>query len=212
METLSMLSQSLIDGDAQKVKELTQKALEQGISPEDILSQGLTPAMDVVGERFSNGEYFLPEVLFSARAMKAAMEVLEPIGESRRVPPRARMVLGSVKGDVHDIGKNLVAIMMRGAGFEVIDLGTDVPPEKFVEAVERTGAELVGMSALTSATMLFMKSTIEALVKAELRNRVKIMVGGAIVRPAYAQSIGADGYAPNAVSAVAKARELLRLA
>mgnify|MGYP001597623842 CR=1 FL=1 len=212
METLSMLSQSLIDGDAQKVKELTQEALQQGVSPEDILNRGLTPAMDVVGERFSNGEYFLPEVLFSARAMKAAMEVLEPIWESRRAPPRARMVLGSVKGDVHDIGKNLVAIMMRGAGFEVIDLGTDVPPEKFVEAVERTGADLVGMSALTSATMLFMKSTIEALVKAELRNRVKIMVGGAIVRPAYAQSIGADGYAPNAVSAVAKARELLRLA
>ena len=165
--------------------------------------------MAVIAERFKKEEIYLPEVLFAARAMKAGMDVLEPLLAGAGVKPVAKMVLGTVKGDIHDIGKNLVGVMMRGAGFEVIDIGIDAPPDKFVAAVRQHRARLVGMSALTGMTMPAMKTTVEAFDAAGLRGQVKIMVGGAIVTQSYADSIGADGYAPDAALAVDKAKQLL---
>lgn len=208
---LSELSQSVVEGDVERVKKLTQEALEQGQSVESVSNKGLIGAMTIVGRKFQAADFFLPEVLLAAQAMKAGMEILEPLLLKEGVPPKAKLVLGSVKGDIHDIGKNLVGVMMRGDGFQVIDLGIGVPPERFVDAVEETGAQLVGMSALTSGTMPAMKITIDAFVASGSRPKVKIMVGGAIVTAEYAQAIGADGYARDAVSAVAKANELLGL-
>ncbi len=207
---LGQLSQGVIEGDAEAVKKLTRDAVAQEAHDLGrILNEGLISGMAVVGERFKIAEYFLPEVLMAAQAMKAGMEILEPLLAREGIKPGARILMGSVQNDIHDIGKNLVEVMLRGAGFQVIDLGIDVPPKRFVEAAKETGAQIVGMSALTSGTMPFMKSTIEAFVSSGFRAKVKITVGGAVVTAAYAESIGADGYARDAVSAVTRVRELL---
>ena len=208
MDILAEISHNLIKGQAPKVKDLTQEALKQGVRVDRVLNEGLIASMALVGERFERKEIFLPEVLFAARAMYAGLDVLEPLLADTGVEPVGKIVLGTVQGDIHDIGKNLVGIMMRGAGFEVIDLGIAVPPQRFVDAVT-DDVQLVGMSALTGNTMPFMQNTIEALEVAGLRKKVKTMVGGAIVTQRYADRIGADGYAPDATSAVRKARELL---
>lgn len=211
MDGLKEIGENLIDGQAPQVKELIQAALDRGIELEKILNEGLIAGMTEVGERFKRKEIYLPEVLFAARAMRAGMEVLEPLLLSAGVPPRAKIILGTVKGDVHDIGKNLVGIMLKGAGFEVIDLGVDIAPEKFIDAAKEQGIRLIGMSALLGTTVSAMKSTIEALEAAGLKGEIRTMIGGAIVTQSYADKIGADGYAPDAASAVDKAKELLGL-
>lgn len=211
MNELKEIGENLINGQAPKVKELTQAALDKGIEIEKILNEGLIAGMMEVGERFKREEIYLPEVLFAARAMKAGMEVLEPLLLSAGAQPRGKIILGTVKGDVHDVGKNLVGIMLKGAGFEVIDLGVDIAPEKFIDAAKEQGARLIGMSALLGTTIPVMKSTIEALEAAGLKGQIRTMIGGAIVTQSYADKIGADGYAPDAASAVDKAKELLGL-
>ena len=210
MDTLEAMKENLMKGQVPKVKELIQTALDEGAGVEEILNKGLIAPMSIIGEKFKKEEIYLPEVLFAARAMLAGMDVLEPLMAGAGVEPIAKVVLGTVKGDIHSIGKNLVGIMMKGAGFEVTDLGIDVPPEKFVDAAQE-GAKLIGISALTSTTMLGMKPVIDALEAAGLRDKTKTMVGGAIVTQAYADQIGADGYASDAVSAVAEAKGLLGL-
>lgn len=208
MADLKEISESLIDGEAPKVKELVQKAIDEGVAPKKILEEGLIAGMNIVGEKFKEGEYFVPDVLISARAMHAGMSVLKPALAKAGTKPSARFLIGTVKGDMHDIGKNLVAIMVEGSGFEVIDLGVDVSPEKFVEAVKEKQPQVVGLSALLTTTMTAMQTTIEALKQSGLREKVKIMVGGASVTQAFADKIGADGYAPDAASAAIKAKKL----
>jgi len=176
-----------------------------------ILDDGLIAGMGAIGEQFERREAYVPELLLSARAMRAGMELLEPLLVSSGVEPKGKVVLGTVKGDVHNIGKDLVGIMLKGAGFDIIDLGVDVPPEKFTDVVRERGAGIVGMSGLLTTTLSFMKTTIEALDAAGLRSRVKVMIGGAVVTQDYADRIGADAYAANAAEAVNKAKELLGL-
>ena len=206
---LEQMQKDLYDGKADEVGTATQKALDEGMSAQEILSDGLTSGMDEVGKDFKAGDLFIPEVLMSAKAMHAGMAVLRPLLAESGALSLAKMVIGTVTGDLHDIGKNLVGMMLEGAGFEIIDLGTDVSPEKFVEAVRAEGADLVGMSALLTTTMPSMKATIEALTEAGLRGRVKVIVGGAPVTASFAEGIGADAYAPDAASAVDTARSLV---
>jgi len=203
------LATALINGKAPVVKELTDKALASGESPQDVLNKGLVAGMSVVGEKFKNNEFYVPEVLIAARAMKGAMEVLRPKLAETGVQPKARVVIGTVQGDLHDIGKNLVAMMMEGSGFEMIDLGVDVKPEQYVQAVKEHKATLVALSALLTTTMPAMKDTIQALQEAGVRSECKIIVGGAPVTQNYADEIGADGYAPDAASAVDTASSLI---
>jgi 5-methyltetrahydrofolate--homocysteine methyltransferase len=205
---LTTLKQAVIEGDDQQVADLTRRALDEGLPAESILNDALVVGMGEVGELFEQGEYFVPELLLSARAMQAAMEVLRPLLTASDYEPLGKVIMGTVQGDLHDIGKKLVAIMLEGSGFEVIDLGTDVPPTRFVEAVEETGAQIVGLSALLTTTLPAMEATVSALREAGAV-RVKVMIGGAPVTSAFAQSIGADGYAPDASNAVALARRLL---
>ena len=212
MADLSALAENLINGKAQEVKELTQKALDDGVSPGEILNAGLIKGMSVVGERFKNNEFYVPEVLIAARAMHSGMDILKPKLAESGVEPIGTVLLGTVKGDLHDIGKNLVAMMLEGAGFEVIDLGIDVPPEKFVQAVEEQGGDVIAMSALLTTTMTQMKTTLEALEEAGVKGKVKTLIGGAPVTQNYADEIGADGYARDAASAADKAKELLGIA
>ena len=209
MADLSALAENLINGKADAVRELTQKALSEGVAPGEILNGGLIKGMNVVGERFKNNEFYVPEVLIAARAMHAGMDILKPKLAESGVKPVGKILLGTVKGDLHDIGKNLVAMMLEGAGFEVVDLGIDVPPEKFVEAVKEQGGDIVAMSALLTTTMTQMKTTLEALEEAGVRDQVKTMIGGAPVTQNYADEIGADGYARDAASGADKAKELL---
>ena len=212
MDTLQAIAESLKEGQAAKVKELTQAALDEGMSASDVLDNGLIAGMTVVGKLFKENEVFLPEVMMSAKAMDAGMTVLEPIllkGGKRE--SKGKIVLGTVQGDVHSIGKNLVGICLRGAGFDVTDLGVNIPTEKFVEAA-KNGAQIIGMSALLTTTMQHMEPVIEALDKAGLKDKVKTIIGGCIVTQQYADSIGADGYATDAGSAVDKAKELMGLA
>lgn len=209
MELLSQLAQRLYDGDASGVATLAGQALEQGIAAEAILEQGLMAGMDRVGQDFQAGELFVPEIIVAARAMHAGIDLVRPhLARTGSGRAGATIVLGTVKGDLHDIGKRLVGIMMEGAGLQVVDLGCDVPAERFAEAARAEGAELVGLSALLSTTMPMMRSTIEFLRGAGLAE-VRVLVGGAPVTQAWADEIGADGYAPDAVSAVALARGLL---
>jgi len=209
MGDLTQLSENLQKGDMDKVRELTAQALEAGVSPGEILSDGLIAGMNIVGVKFKNNELFLPEVLVIARAMHAGLDVLKPKLAETGAEPTGRIVLGTVKGDLHDIGKNLVGMMFQGGGFEVNDLGIDVPIERFIEAAAEEGIQIVALSALLSTTMPKMRETIEALHKAGLTEKVKILVGGAPVSQEYADEIGAHGYAPDAASAVDKARELV---
>jgi 5-methyltetrahydrofolate--homocysteine methyltransferase len=199
----------LYGGDMEAVEAATRKAIDDGMSPKEILDDGLIAGMDVVGRDFKAGDLFIPEVLLCARVMHAGMEILRPLLAESGVPAQGKLVIGTVAGDLHDIGKNLVSMMFQGAGFEVIDLGTDVPPEKFVEAVRAENADLVGMSALLTTTMPSMKTTIDALIQAGLRDNVKVLIGGAPVTVEYSEDIGADGFAPDAGAAVDAARELL---
>lgn len=210
MADLQALAQAIINGKAPEAKALTESALAEGVSPADILSQGLIAGMNVVGEKFKNNEFYVPEVLIAARAMKTAMEVLRPQLAKSGVQPVGKVAIGTVRGDLHDIGKNLVAMMLEGAGFEIKDLGVDVKPERFVE-VAKEGVDIVAMSALLTTTMPAMKDTIEALEAEGVRDKVRVMIGGAPVTQNYCDEIGADGYAPDAASAVDKAKELLNV-
>jgi corrinoid protein of di/trimethylamine methyltransferase len=209
MSDLEQLKEALIVGDWKTAAAATRAALDDGVAPLTIVSAHLMPAMDEVGRRFECEDYFVPEMLLSARAMKASMEILRPLLASSGAQPVGRVVIGTVKGDLHDIGKNLVAAMLEGGGFEVIDLGADVAPELFIEAVSTRHADLVALSALLTVTMGWMKTTIEAFQAAGLREKVKIMVGGAPVTQQYADAIGADGFSDSAGSAVALARKLV---
>lgn len=206
---LKEISQALIKGDANKVKELVQKALGEGVRPGQIIQEGLIPGMMDIGERFKKNEVYVPEVLIAARAMHAGLDIVKPLLTEGEVVEIGTVVIGTVKGDLHDIGKNLVAMMLEGAGFKVIDLGVDVSPEKFVEAVKENNANVVGMSALLTTTMVNMKETVEAFEAAGIRDQVKIIVGGAPVTQNYCDEIKADGYAPDAGRAVNVAKELL---
>ena len=203
---------ALSEGSMEEVKKLAQEALVRGESAENILSQGLIKSMDQIGIKFKNCEIYIPEVLIAARAMHAGLGVLKPILAKSTASAATKIVLGTVKGDLHDIGKNLVGMMLEGGGFEVVDIGIDAPPEKFIEAAQEHGAKVIGMSALLTTTMMQMKATIEKARAAGLSNRVKIMVGGAPVTAEFAKQIGADGYAPDAASAVGKVKELLGVA
>jgi 5-methyltetrahydrofolate--homocysteine methyltransferase len=209
MDLLQELSQALINGNAPKTKELTQKAVADGVAPDKILNEGLIVGMNEVGRRFKNNEFYVPEVLIAARAMHAAMDVVKPLLADSDVKPAGKVAIGTVKGDLHDIGKNLVAMMLEGAGFEVIDMGVDASPEKFLATVKDKQPNLIGLSALLTTTMPSMKATIEALKEGGVRGQVKVMIGGAPVTQRYADEIGADGYAPDAASAVDIARKLL---
>ncbi len=209
-DLLQEMAQKLYQGDKETVAGMVQQALDQGMSPKEILSGGLVAGMDQVGRDFRADELFIPEVLVAAQAMHAGMNVLRPLLAETGVEMMGKYVIGTVKGDLHDIGKNLVKMMLEGAGFEVTDLGTDVAPETFVEAVREHKPHLVGMSALLTTTMPGMKETIEALEEAGgLRSTVKVIVGGAPVTAAFAEEIGADAYASDAASAVEVARHLL---
>jgi corrinoid protein of di/trimethylamine methyltransferase len=208
MADLKKLHQAILDGDAKLSAEETARSLEAGIDPLTIITGTMIPAMDEVGRLFECQDYFVPELLLSGRAMKAAMQLLRPLLAKSGAQPAGRIVIGTVKGDLHDIGKNLVASMLEGGGFEVTDLGTDVPPDRFIDAIREKNADIVCLSALLTVTMPAMKTTIEALARAGVRDKVKVLIGGAPVTSQYARDIGADGYGENATAAVALAREL----
>lgn len=205
---LQTLYDQIIQGKMGETEASVQDALGEGLSPERILSEAMTAALARVGELFEAGEYFIPEMLISANAMQKGMAVLKPHLVEVGLEPAGKIVIGTVKGDLHDIGKNLVAMLLGGAGFEVIDLGTDIAPERFIEAIEREGADLLGLSALLTTTMENMRLTMQAIQSAGVRDRVKVMIGGAPVTEAFAQDIGADGYAADASRAVSLAKEL----
>ena len=206
--SLQEIFQDVIDGQAPKVQEEVKAALAQGIPAEDILHKGLIAAMEEVGRRFEEGDFFVPEMLVAARAMQSGLNLLKPHLAEGGIQVAGRVAIGTVKGDLHDIGKNLVAMMLEGAGFEVNDLGTDVDPQAFVRAVEE-GAQVIGMSALLTTTMSNMQNTINALNTAGKRADVKVIIGGAPVTDAYARQIGADAFAPDASSAVRAVKQLL---
>jgi len=208
MEDLKQLHDAILVGNNKLSREVTEKALAQGVDPQVLVQQYMIPAMDEVGRRYEANEYFVPELLIAARAMKASLELIRPLLAERGAQPAGRVVIGTVKGDLHDIGKNLVAAMLEGAGFEVIDLGVDVTAEKFIAAIKERNASLVAMSALLTTTMTSMKATIDAFNTAGVRSAVKVMIGGAPVTEKYATEIGADGYSSNANGAVALARKL----
>uniref|UniRef100_A0A7C3RJC9 Cobalamin-binding protein n=1 Tax=Dictyoglomus thermophilum TaxID=14 RepID=A0A7C3RJC9_DICTH len=211
MEILKEIANAVISGDRKKVQELVEKALKEGITPEDIIDKGLLSGMSVIGERFKKNEIFVPEVLVSARAMQKGMEILKPLIAKSSNVIKGKIVIGTVKGDLHDIGKNLVAMMLEGAGYQIIDLGIDVPPEKFVQAIKENKPDVVGMSALLTTTMSQMKVTIDVIEKEGLRDKVKIIVGGAPVTEEFAKEIGADGYAEDAYSSVELVNRLLKV-
>jgi 5-methyltetrahydrofolate--homocysteine methyltransferase len=207
MADLKMLSDSIIKGDQKTAVEITKAAISENMSPEKILNEGLIAGMNIIGARFKKNEVYIPEVLIAARAMKMSMEFLEPKLVAAGVKPLGKCAIGTVQGDLHDIGKNLVAMMLKGAGFEVVDLGVDVSPEKFVEKVKSSGVQVVGLSALLTTTMPAMEKTVKALKDAG--SKVKVMIGGAPVTQTYADKIGANGYAADAASAVDVAKSLL---
>ena len=208
-KTIEAIYNGILDGDQSAVAENVPAALAAGLTPEAILKEGLVAAMDEVGRRFEAGEYFVPEMLIAARAMQAGLKLLKPHLAKSGVKAAGRVLLGTVAGDQHDIGKNLVGMMLEGAGFEIIDLGADVKPEAYVAAVREKKPDLLGMSALLTTTMPNMEATIEALEKARLRKNIKILVGGAPLTEEYARRIGADGYAADASQAVRVAKSLI---
>jgi 5-methyltetrahydrofolate--homocysteine methyltransferase len=210
MSIFEDLQQAIIDGKAPVAKELTEKALSEGVKAAELFPKAIIPAMNEVGRRMRECEFFIPEVLIAARAARASTDILRPLLVGDQVVRSAgTVVCGTVKGDLHDIGKNIVAMMLESAGFEIVDLGVDVPPEKVVEAVRQHQANVVAISALLTTTMVNMKAVIEALTSAGLREQVKVMVGGAPVTEAWARSIGADGYGRDASAAVEMARSLV---
>ncbi|MBF8438162.1 corrinoid protein [Halanaerobiaceae bacterium Z-7014] len=201
MADFEKLSESVIKGEEEKVKELVQEAIDAGLEPSEIINQGLISGMNVVGKRFKEGDMFVPEVLLSARSMKGGMELVKPLLVEGEMEEAGKVILGTVEGDLHDIGKNLVGMMMESGGLEVINLGTDVTAAEFAEAVREHKPDVLGMSALLTTTMLEMQNTIEVLIEEGLRDSVKIIVGGAPVTKEFADEIGADGWAPDAASA-----------
>ncbi|MBI2481911.1 MAG: corrinoid protein [Planctomycetia bacterium] len=203
------LFEAILTGDAPAAKEITEAAIVAEIDPQQLVTEQMIPAMDEVGRRFEAGEYFVPELLIAGRAMKGALAILRPLLAARGVEPIGRVVIGTVKGDMHDIGKGLVASMLEGAGFEVIDLGVDVPADKFVTRAQETKADIVALSALLTTTMLSIKDVIAAMRKIDTLNKCKVIIGGAPVTQQYADSVGADGYSSNANGAVTLARQLL---
>lgn len=209
MDVVTQIRTNVIEGNAPATLELVKQALANGMPAEQILNEGLIAAMAHVGKLFEEGEYYVPEMLIAARAMKGGLELLRPALAAAKVQAIGKIVIGTVQGDLHDIGKNLVAMMMEGAGFEVIDLGVDVTPEKFVEAINAHQPQLVGCSALLTTTMPKMKATINAIERAGIRSQVKVLVGGAPVTARYASEIGADAYAPDASAAASIAKSLL---
>jgi 5-methyltetrahydrofolate--homocysteine methyltransferase len=210
-EVLKNLKQAIIEGQRNNAIDFTAQLIEAQVSPRRILDEGLISGMSAVGELFKAGEYFVPEMLVAARAMKEALALLRPLLVNTGVEPVGTVILGTVRGDMHDIGKNLTAMFLEGAGFRVIDLGVDVSADKFVEAVKTHKAELVGMSALLTTTMTYTAQVIKALEAEDLRSQVKVIVGGAPVTPEWAVQIGADGFAPDAASAASRCKELLAL-
>ena len=211
MPDLKQLYDAVVGGDAKATGALTQEALTEGIDPLELVNGYMVPAMSEVGRRFECNEYFVPELLISARAMKAALELIRPLLTARGDKPAGRVAIGTVKGDLHDIGKNLVASLLEGGGFEMIDLGVNVAPERFIAAVKEKQANIIAMSALLTTTMPAMKTTIDALKQAGVRSQVTVFIGGAPITQKYAEEIGADGYAENAVGAVALAKEAVAL-
>lgn len=210
MFDFKLIVDSLIEFDEAKVLKLVQNGLDEGVAAKEILNQGLIAGMDVVGEKMESEDMFIPEVLMAAKVMSAAVEILKPLLAEEDMSAMGRVVIGTVKGDLHDIGKNLVAMMLESAGFEVYNLGVDISPDKFASEVNEKNANMVCLSALLTTTMPMMKQTIDAVVESGLRDRVKIMVGGAPVTKDYANEIGADGYAPDAGSATKLAKALLQ--
>jgi len=209
MADLKQIAENLIQGKAPQVKELVQKAVDEGEDVQKILNEGLLAGMNVVGDKFKKNEFYVPEVLIAARAMKEGMQILRPLLTEKDIKGTGTVVLGTVRGDLHDIGKNLVGMMLEGAAFEIVDLGVDVAPEKFVQVAQEKNADIIGLSALLTTTMPAMKDVISSLNKSNLKGKIKVMIGGAPVTQDYADEIGADGYAPDAASAVDKAKELL---
>lgn len=209
MEDLKPLHDAVLNGDAKTAKEFTEKSLAAGIEPLALVQQAMMPAMDEVGRRFECNEYFVPELLLSARAMKGALELIRPLLLASGAESSGRVVIGTVKGDLHDIGKNLVAAMLEGGGFEVTDLGVNVTPEQFVASIKEKNAQIVAMSALLTTTMPSMKATIDAIKQAGMRDKVKVLIGGAPITRGYAEEVGADGYSESAAGAVALARQAL---
>ena len=209
MNILAQIAEQLELGDDERVHQLTRQAIDLGLPPADILNQGLIGGMNVVGEKFRVREIFLPDVLLAAKAMYAGMDLVKPLLLKENIPTQGTVVIGSVRGDLHDIGKNLVGIMLKGAGFEVIDLGADVHAERFVDAAVAGGASIIGMSALLTTTMAVMKDVVDLVTARGLRSSIKIMVGGAPVSAEFAREIGADAYAYDAASAVDRARALM---
>lgn len=203
------LKQMIIKGKTKDIADHTKSLLDGGAKPEALMKEGLIPAMDKVGDMFANGEYFVPEMLMAAKAMKLALEILQPHLTDAAIEPLGKVVVGTVKGDLHDIGKNLASIALEGAGFEVIDLGTDISPEQFVNIIKEHKPKLIGMSALLSTTMRSMKDTVEAIEKEGLRDQVKIMIGGAPVTQKFADEIGADFYAPDSTAGRNYARDVI---
>ncbi len=209
MTDLQPLYEAILEGDAATAKATVQEALNESVDPQELLDKYMIPAMDEVGRRFETNEYFVPELLISARAMKGALELIRPKLADKGAKPIGKVVIGTVKGDLHDIGKNLVAAMLEGGGFEVIDLKVDVSPEQFVQTAKEQGAQIIAMSALLTTTMPGMKATVDAVNNAGLHDKVKIMIGGAPVTQRYADEIGADGFSENASAAVRLARQLV---
>ena len=208
MQDLQILHEAILKGDAKTAKAVTEQALAAGIEPLKLVQEYMVPAMGEVGRRFECEEYFVPELLLSARAMKGSLELIRPRLVASGVQPTGRVVVGTVKGDLHDIGKNLVAAMLEGGGYEVIDLGVNVTPEQFVAAVKDKGARIVALSALLTTTMPAMKTTVEALKQAGVRDQVKVLIGGAPISQRFADEIGADGYAESAAGAVGLAKRV----
>jgi len=209
MADLQKLYDAILNGDNKTAVAITREALDAGMDPMDLVTQQMVPAMDEVGRRFEAGDYFVPELLLSARAMKGTMELIRPLLAASGADPVGHVVIGTVRGDLHDIGKNLVAAMLEGGGFNVIDLGADVAPEKIIDTIKSRKVDIVALSALLTVTMPAMKSTIEALKQAGVREQVKVIIGGAPVTGEYARQIGADGFSDNAVGAVSMVRDLI---
>ena len=210
MEILREISENLQSGDDGKIRELTRQAINQNIAPQKIIDNGLIAGMDIVGEKFKTREFFLPDVLLAAKAMSAGMEELQPLLSRETKTSLAKVVIGTVHGDLHDIGKNLVGIMLHGAGFEVIDLGNDVPPKKFIKAIRKEHATILGMSALLTTTMPAMQEVIDLLHHRNLKKSVKVIVGGAPVSQEFADQIGADAYAYDAANAIEKIKAFVK--
>ena len=209
MEIVKQIVGRVIEGNIAEVEHLTKEAIEQKVAAQKIIDKGFVPGLDVVGERYTNGEYFLPEMLTAGMAVTAGMEILKPLLPKSGVKPKGVMVAGTVAGDMHDIGKNMVCMMSSAAGFKVIDVGKDVPAETFIDAAKENGADIIAMSALLSTTRANMPGIIQAIRTSGLGHKVKVMIGGAPVTQNYADAVGADGYAPDAGLAAKKARELL---